>query len=77
MAVPLEANTRDTKAVTKLASGYLKLLFPHVKSPEDLSKEDFANFCLKPALEKRGIMRKQMALIDCEFSENMPDITVK
>ncbi|GAK59217.1 hypothetical protein U27_06194 [Candidatus Vecturithrix granuli] len=77
MAVPQNADKRDTKAVTKLASGYLKLLFPHVKSPEDISKEDFENFCLKPALEKRGIVRKQIALIDGEFSEDLPDIHIK
>lgn len=75
--VPLEADKRDTKAVKKIASAYLKLLFPHVKKPEDISKDDFYNYCLKPALEKRGIVRKQISLIDSEFHEEMPDIRVK
>ena len=75
--VPLEADKRDTKAVKKIASAYLKLLFPHVKQPEDISKDDFYNYCLKLALEKRGIVRKQISLIDSEFHEEMPDIRVK
>ena len=75
--VPLEADKRDTKAVKKIASAYLKLLFPHVEQPEDISKDDFYNYCLKPALEKRGIVRKQISLIDTEFHEEMPDIQVK
>ncbi len=77
LEVPPDADKRDTKAIKKLASAYLKLLFPHVKRPEDISKDDFYNFCLKPALEKRGIVRKQLALIDREYHEDLPDIRVK
>ncbi len=75
--LPPNADTRDTNAVQKLASGYLKLLFPHLKKPDEISKEDFYNFCLKPALEKRGIVRKQRSLIDSEVHEDLPDIQVK
>lgn len=77
MSVPHDADKRDTKAVKKLASGYLKLLFPHVKTPDDISKDDFYSFCLKPALEKRGVVRKQISLIDSEFHEELPDIEVR
>jgi len=75
--LPPKADTRDTRAVTKLASGYLKLLFPHVRTPNDISKDDFYSFCLKPALEKRGIVRKQRSLIDSEVHEELPDISVR
>jgi ATP-dependent Lon protease len=75
--VPKNADTRDTNAIIKLCNGYLKLLFPHVKNADDIDKRDFENYCLKPALEKRGIIRKQINLIDGEFDEELPDIKVK
>ena len=77
LQIPQKADTRDTTAIKKLSSAYLKLLFPHVEKPGDISREDFYNFCLKPALEKRGIIRKQISLIDSEFSEDLPVIEVK
>jgi len=72
--IPIKADTRDTNAVKRITTAYLKLLFPHVNRPADISKEDFNNFCLAPALEKRQIIRKQINLIDEEFSEEMPNI---
>ncbi|QTA89689.1 BREX system Lon protease-like protein BrxL [Desulfonema magnum] len=75
--IPTNADTRDTTAIKKLSSAYLKIFFPHVEKPEDISKHDFNDFCLKPALEKRAIIRKQLALIDSEFHEDLPDINVR
>lgn len=75
--IPKNADTRDTKAVIKLCCGYLKLLFPHARDVNDISKEDFNEYCLKPALEKRSIIRKQIAMIDSEFSEKMPEISIR
>lgn len=77
MDIPKNADTRDTTAIKRLTTAYLKLLFPQVKSPIDINKSDFENFCLKPALEKRGIIRKQINMIDSEFKEDLPDIRVK
>lgn len=75
--IPKNADTRDVRAIIKLVTGYLKLLFPHVKSIEDIRKEEVEQYCIKPALEKRGIIRKQISLIDSEFHEDLPDIKVK
>lgn len=75
--IPKKADTRDTTAVKKLTSGYLKLLFPHVRNAEDINKEDFKNFCFDVAIEKRAIVRKQISLIDSEFRNEMPDIKMK
>lgn len=74
--VPPKADTRDTTAIKRLAVAYLKLLFPHVKNTSDIDKETFEKFCLVPALEKRGIIRQQIHLIDPEFKEELPDIRV-
>lgn len=38
---------------------------------------EFRNFCLEPALEKRGIIRKQLNMIDSEFKEDLPEIKIK
>ena len=75
--IPKGADTRDKKAIFHLASAYMKLLFPHVEKPSDISQSDFNHFCLQPALEKRGIIRKQISLIDPEFKPYLPDIRLK
>ncbi len=72
--IPKGADTRDVKAIIRLTTGYLKLLFPHVKKISDIDLYDFENYCLKPAIEKRAIIKSQIALIDPEFNENIPEI---
>ncbi len=74
---PPRADTRDTTAVKRIATGYLKLLFPHIRKVEDIDRRDFEIFCLKPAIEKRGIIRRQLHIIDPEYKEEMPDIKIK
>jgi len=75
--IPDNSDTRDTRAIIKLCTGYLKLLFPHVKSKDDLKKEEFEEFCLSPALGMRKIIRTQMSLIDSEFKDTMPAIKIR
>jgi len=75
--IPKNADTRDTKAIIKISTGFLKLLFPHVRNKSDVNKEDFETYCLYPAMEMRKIIRKQISLIDSEFRENLPEIKVK
>jgi ATP-dependent Lon protease len=75
--IPKNADTRDTNAIIRLCNGYLKLLFPHVKLIDDISKKDFEDYCLKLSKEMRYLIRKQIRLIDSEFDENLPDIRVK
>ena len=69
--IPKNADTRDTKAIVKISTGYLKLLFPHVRDVNEINKNDFEIFCLKPAMDMRKIIKKQISLIDIEFSENI------
>ena len=75
--IPKGADKRDINAIIKLSTAYLKLLFPNVENPEDIDKKDFYSFCLKPAIEKRHIVRKQISLIDVEFKEDLPEIKVR
>ena len=79
------AYVRHAKAVRKIASAYCKLLFPHVKSLEDISEEDLATFkrlyneyCLLPAIEARSYIYEQCKLVDGEYKNNtMPEFTIR
>ncbi len=76
--VPGNADKRDTEAVKRISTGFLKILFPHVRSPKDIDKSDFVKWCLKPAITMRAIVKKQMAIIDEEFrGKPMPELKVK
>lgn len=75
--IPPNADTRDTKAIIKIATAYLKLLFPNVRSVDDVNKEEFKKYCLDPAIKMRGIIKHQISLIDIEFTDELPDIKMK
>lgn len=55
---PLKGDTRDVKAVTRLASGLSKLL---LLNPDH---EDYETYVLKPAKELRQRVREQLAELD-------------
>ena len=61
-----KADKRHTTAIKRLCTAFLKLLFPHVQCPEDIDKKDFENYCLKPALEMRSVIYKQLCIIDAK-----------
>jgi len=75
--IPKGADTRDKNAIVKMTTASLKLFFPHVRSPEDVDLKRFDYYCLQPAIEKRLIMKQQIAMLDPEFKGNVPDISVK
>lgn len=67
VAYPKAADARDTAAVLRLCTAYLKLLMPHVTSvaamtPEDL--DDFRRYCLRPAVAMRTAIRRQLQILD-------------
>lgn len=64
LILPKNADTRDTEAIKRITTAYLKLLFPHVRSEKDISIDDFKRYCLKPAMEMRSIIRMQMGFTD-------------
>ena len=49
---------RDAKAVKRIATAYMKLLFPHWRTIEDVNRDDFEVYCLQPAVHRRGIMEE-------------------
>lgn len=76
--VPERADTRDAEAIKRIATAYLKLLFPNVKQIEDISTSIFEKYCLHPALKMRNIIKIQLGMLDKEFKgKNVPNISVK
>ena len=72
-----DADMRDFTAVKRIATAYMKLLFPHWRTLEDVDRCDFDRYCLQPAIYRRGIIKEQCHNIDPEFKTTMPDIWVK
>ncbi|MBR1965175.1 MAG: BREX system Lon protease-like protein BrxL [Lentisphaeria bacterium] len=61
---PVGADTRDTEAILRVCTAYLKLFFPHVTSAEMIDVSEFKRYCLRPAVQMRSIIRNQLQLID-------------
>jgi ATP-dependent Lon protease len=71
-----KADVRDKKAIKRIATGYMKLLFPHWRNVDDVNKEEFEMYCLNPAIHRRGIVKEQCHNIDPEFKTKMPEVRV-
>jgi len=54
---------RDKKAIERIASGYLKLLFPDLK----LDNEQLYKYCGLPAIQLRQRVRDQLSKMDPEY----------
>ncbi len=75
--VPDAADTRDTEAVKRIATAYLKLLFPNVKEPSDISVREFKLYCLDRARKMRDTIKYQLGLLDVEFQgKDIPQFSV-
>lgn len=78
MQVPDKADTRDTEAVKRIATAHLKLLFPHVRSTQDINRTEFQKYCLRPATKMRSIIKRQLGILDIEFKgKDIPNFTIK
>ncbi len=56
---------RNEDAVRLLASGLMKLQFPHGQ----VSSEDFETYCLRPAIEMRQLVWDQLYMLDAEYRQ--------
>lgn len=56
---------RDKIAIWRFSAGLLKLLFPNL----EVSREDFYNYCLEPAIKLRQRIRDQLSLLDSEYKQ--------
>ncbi|MBQ9813726.1 MAG: BREX system Lon protease-like protein BrxL [Thermoguttaceae bacterium] len=70
-------DTRDVEAIKRIATAYLKLLFPHVKSASDVNARDFNKYCLSRAKDMRNIVVYQLGLVDVDYrNKQMPNLYV-
>lgn len=77
VVVPDGSDTRDTEAVKRIATAYLKLLFPNVQSVDDISAYDFKRYCLDRAKRMRDTIRYQLGLLDSEYAgKDIPSFTI-
>ena len=77
LEIPKSSDTRDTTAVKRICSGFMKLLFPHVKSVDSVNKDEFEIYCLEPALHMRQIIKRQLHIMDSEYSDSIPVISIR
>ena len=56
---------RDRKAITRIATAYLKLLFPDLK----VSENEFIEYCVHPAVELRQRVRDELHKMDPEYTQ--------
>ena len=80
--VPPKTDQRDIVAIKRISEGFLKLLFPHVNSVNDIDSKDFSKYCLEPAKEMRKTIKKQLCIVDTrEFDlpgkRDIPDLQVR
>jgi ATP-dependent Lon protease len=77
MIVPEAADTRDTEAVKRIATAYLKLLFPNVQKAGDISPRDFNRYCLRRACAMRATIKMQLGILDTEYrGKDIPPFTI-
>ena len=75
---PADADTRNTEAVKRIATAYMKLLFPNIRSVEDINVMEFQQYCLRPAVKMRQIIFRQLGILDSQYrGKNMPAFSIK
>ncbi len=75
---PDDSDTRNTEAVKRIATAYLKLLFPNVRSVEEVNVQEFQQYCLRPAMKMRQIIFRQLGILDSQYrGKNMPSFSIK
>ena len=69
-------DTRNFEAVKKNAAAFLKLLFPHITSSDEIDIVEFRKYCLEPAIRMRWGVLCQLRFLDAEY-ENVEMPTIK
>ena len=79
LKLPRNSATRDTEAIKRICTAYLKLLFPDATDVDKVDVSLFKAYCLDPAMEMRGVIKTQLGIIDeGEFGgTTVPTITIK
>ncbi len=77
IVIPNGADTRDTEAVKRICTAYLKLLFPNVRNAKDISVREFKRYCLDRARKMRDTIIYQLGILDSEYrGKNLPIFSI-
>lgn len=75
------AYVRHTEAVKRIATAYLKLLFPNVRTAVDVDPQKFMRYCLRPAVNMRTSIWRQLSILDGDEykkeGKQMPTFSVR
>lgn len=75
---PEKSDTRDTEAIKRITTAYMKLLFPNVRTVKDISKNEFNRYCLRPATRMRKIIKTQLGIMDIEYrGKDVPKLIIR
>ena len=75
--VPVAADSRDTEAIKRIATAYLKLLFPNVRKTDDITAREFTRYCLRRACVMRSTIKNQLGILDSEYrGKDIPQFSV-
>jgi len=78
VVVPEKSDTRDTEAVKRICTAFLKLLFPNIRNASDVDLVEFKKYCLRPATVMRNIIKTQLGILDIEFrGKSIPRFEIK
>lgn len=75
--VPTGADTRDTEAIKRICTAFLKLLFPHIRDAGDIKPLEFERYCLRPAKSMRHVIKRQLSLMDKQYRWEVPQLELK
>ena len=69
---------RNTEAVKRISTAYLKLLFPHVQDASEIAPRDFKRYCFERARKMRQTIKFQVGILDEEYrGKDMPAFKIK
>jgi ATP-dependent Lon protease len=76
---PPQSATRDTEAIKRLCTAWLKLLFPNATDVDKVNLDDFREYCLEPAVAMRRVIKRQLEIVDPgEFAgKKVPDVMIR
>ena len=77
IVVPPGSDERDTEAIKRVSTALLKLLFPNVRDPKDISVSDFSLYCFRPAMKMRYTIRYQLGLMNEQFRKDLPSLKIR
>lgn len=76
--VPSGSDERDTEAIKRISTAFVKLLFPNVRTPADILEKDFVRYCFRPAIKMRYTIRYQMGLMNEQYrGKDLPALKIR